>query len=544
MTKSKKEITILDCTLRDGGYYNDWDFEYDQAKRLIAALNSAGVDIVEVGYKSLKKDKFYGLFRYCNEDYLDYLSQYSASEYAFMIDAKEFLTETGIDKTALDSIIKPAKESPFTWVRIASHFNTLKQCPGLIDYFDQQGYRVGFNLMGGSLLSEEQFVQAMELIDKTQAAVFYAADSFGSFYPEDVKQLIRLMKKHFSRKLGIHTHDNQGMAYANTLAAIEEGVDFVDATVTGMGRGAGNLATEQLLLGYGHRTGQDLNSNSLLGVIHDYIQPLKNQHQWGYSYMYMLSGLENIHPTYCQNLNEGNKLSVSQVSSIISKIPTDNRTAYNSGVLKDVMRSTLGKSEVKKGKTLAGYEVHDWSDRNVLIVAPGSSAKQHLRGLQTFIKQHDMVLVECNDTKLFTEQTDKTSVLFNRMRLTGYLRNHTKLQHTIVTGEKSMEEHLYSEHVLHLDYTINGIGIKDDMLHLSDYEAGQFAILLAVRNGAKNIYLAGFDGYEDTQRNEPMDKFFREISDLSLFENVSVASLTPSRYAHLRVESLYAIERR
>jgi 4-hydroxy 2-oxovalerate aldolase len=537
----KNNVTILDCTLRDGGYYNDWDFDINQAKRLISALNNAGVNIVEIGYKSANKDKYYGLFKYCNENYLDFLYEFTGSEYAFMIDAKEFLTSRGIDYKKLDEIIKNAADSPFSWCRIASYFNTLNQCPELISYFSDKGYKVGFNLMGGSLLSEDQFKEALQLIDKTSAEVFYAADSFGSMYPEDVRKLIRLLKNNFSRKTGIHTHDNQGLAYANTLAAIEEGVDFVDATVTGMGRGAGNLATEQFLLGYGHITSTDLNSNALLGIIQDYIQPLKEKHQWGYSYIYMLSGLQNIHPTYCQTLSEGNKLSVSQLSSIIEKIPDKNRSAYNAPVLKVVMGSTLGKEISGKGKKIASFVLPDWKDSTVLIVAPGPSALKHKDSITTFIHNNNVKLIECNYSGILDGFDQRVIVLLNQMRLTSYLRQHTSFNATLVTGEKAVDDEIFNDNIFHQDYQIGEANIKDNVLYLPDYEAGQFAILLAIAAGARKVFLAGFDGYNDEQKNSFMDRFFNALSSEASFSNISVISLTPSNYKNIAVQSIYAV---
>ena len=101
------QIKILDCTLRDGGYYNDWDFDIDLAEKTISALNKAGVDIIEVGYKSRNVEGFFGLFKYCNEDYLGFLEKYDNAEYAFMLDVKEFYTNGNLDVKALDTIVRP-----------------------------------------------------------------------------------------------------------------------------------------------------------------------------------------------------------------------------------------------------------------------------------------------------------------------------------------------------------------------------------------------------------------------------------------------------
>jgi 4-hydroxy 2-oxovalerate aldolase len=536
-----KDITILDCTLRDGGYYNNWDFEPEKAKKLISALSIAGVDIIEVGYKSASKDRFYGLFKYCNENYLSFLSEIKGSEFAFMIDAKEFFYEKGIDLSKLDTVIKPRQASLFTWCRIAGIYKDIDKIPELIKYFSDKGYKVAFNLMGGSLLKKEQILHSIELVNTTAAEVFYIADSFGSMYPEEIKALVKLLKNNFKKKIGIHTHDNQGMAYANTLAAISEGVDFVDSTVTGMGRGAGNLATEQILLGYGKLSGKEFNSNALIEVIEDYILPLKKKYNWGYSYIYMLSGLNNIHPSYCQSLGEGNKYSVSQITDILEKIPGNFRNSFDKDILTQVISETMGNKETFAGAKLEVYAREDWSGRPLLIVAPGPSVKKHSKSLHAFLSGSNARLMECNHTGSFDDINDRILVLFNRMRLSNYLQNNKDKPKLIVTGETHIEGDYFSDPIKNMFFKIGEPSLREDYLTFPDYEAGQFAILLGLWNGVKEIYLAGFDGYSDTQRNEPMDKFFLNCNKAGLFDNKSVRAITPTQYKGLKEISFFAL---
>ena len=296
----EKELKVLDCTLRDGGYYTDWDFSDEFIQSPLSALSEVGVDIVEVGYKSITKKGFFGHLRYCNETILSYLEDYKNLEFAFMIDAKEFIDSEGaIKKKELDSLILPQKKSVFSWCRVATHFKGLESSIGLVAYFKEKGYKVTINLMGMSLLTEEQIVKGLSWVSDANPDVFYFADSFGSFHTSDIQDYIKLIKTHYKGKIGIHAHDNQGLAFANTLTAINSGIDFIDATVTGMGRGAGNTRTEQLLLTlYLRYSMTQFNPSALVNKIYSSFLPLLEKYQWGYDYAYMLSGLENIHPTY------------------------------------------------------------------------------------------------------------------------------------------------------------------------------------------------------------------------------------------------------
>ncbi|MGI9316636.1 MAG: aldolase catalytic domain-containing protein, partial [bacterium] len=317
---------ILDCTLRDGGYYNDWNFPLDIARQTISSLNQAGIDIIEIGLKSKADERCSGLFKYCNEDYLEFLKEFPDTCFSFMLNVKEFILDGKVDQEALDKIIRPANSSAFSMCRLATHYSDIQSVQQFYDYFSSRGYQVGINLMGISLLDRKQTSTAMILIEKIKPDVFYVADSFGSMLPEDVTDLVAELRKHYTGPLGIHTHDNQGLAFANSLRAMDEGVEYIDSTLTGMGRGAGNLSTEQILLWLQNKSDQKnkYHSSKVLDVIHEFYTPLQEHHKWGFNYVYMLSGINNTHPVYCMELCDGNKFSMSQITNILESIPTAN----------------------------------------------------------------------------------------------------------------------------------------------------------------------------------------------------------------------------
>lgn len=243
---------ILDCTLRDGGYYNDWCFEPLLARQLIGALDDAGVDIVEVGFKTppdvLGNDRFHGLYRYCVEGQLGFLRDYPSMSFAFMINTSEFLSDGAFNTRLMQRCIPPATDSVFDWVRIATHATTFIEAAHQASWLKEKGYNVALNLMGISLLEPLEVRRLISVLPSNDVDVLYFADSFGNLAPEDINFYIDLLRDHFPGKIGLHAHDNQGLAFANSLTAISDAIDFIDCTVTGMGRGAGNLRTEQLLL--------------------------------------------------------------------------------------------------------------------------------------------------------------------------------------------------------------------------------------------------------------------------------------------------------
>jgi 3-deoxy-manno-octulosonate cytidylyltransferase (CMP-KDO synthetase) len=293
------DYKILDCTLRDGGYYTDWKFEDKIVKNLVKSLDENGVDIIEIGYKSPVKG---GPYRKCNDGFIKSIIDFKVkSKLAFMIDVKDYVKNDEVNVNLLKDIIKVSDKSPFDICRMAAKYDEIKYINEIIEIIEQLGYEVICNLMGASTLEIEQIKD----IESIKSEVLYIADSYGSLLPNDVEKIFKNTNLH-----GIHTHDNLGLAFANCLTAINEGATYIDGTITGMGRGVGNVRTEQLLVFRNKEI-----TPELLDVI-DYFNVLKNKFRWGHNSLYMLSALNNIHPLYSQDLNQSNLNNKQLIDSI------------------------------------------------------------------------------------------------------------------------------------------------------------------------------------------------------------------------------------
>lgn len=534
---------ILDCTLRDGGYYNDWNFPLETARQTISSLDQAGVDIIEIGLKSIPDDKCSGLFKYCNEDYLDFLHNYPDTCFSFMLNVKEFIQDGALDQSSLDSIVRPAENSVFRMCRLATHFADIGMLEQFHSYFHERGYQVGINLMGISLLDSEQISKAMELVEKIKPEVFYVADSFGSMLPEDVSSLVTQLRKHYSGPVGIHTHDNQGLAFANSLRALDEGVEYIDSTLTGMGRGAGNLSTEQILLWLQNRSGQKnkYHSSRVLDVIHEYFGPQREKFKWGFNYVYMLSGLNNTHPVYCMELCDGNKFSMSQITGILENIPPQNRSVFSKSALtksiQKVPEQISTESDPHALPVFSLTQIHP-SSETCLVVSTGPGINEYGEALNNLINRRGWQIIECNDTRTVDMFSERLTVILNKMRLGDTISENPNLASRIVTGESSYEGRLDNK-LYHFPYQINNTEISDTFVSIPDFEAGQYAISLAVALGFRTLYLAGFVGYEDGSRNEIMEKYFADLS--RIVEGLNLISITPTRYHSLDHQSIYTL---
>ncbi len=541
---AKAHVNILDCTLRDGGYCNDWQFDKRTASAVVHALNDAGADIIEIGYKSPRNHKsksFEGLFRYCNESQLQFLADHPTAEYAFMVDAKEFLIDDGVDAQGTEDCIPSCEESLFDWVRIATYYPSLHGAVELADVFRDLGYRVTINLMGTSLLTEEDLQKAFSLASTAKLDALYFSDSFGDLRPNDVCHCIDLIRRYYTGKIGIHTHDNNGLAFANTIAAIDAGIDFIDATIMGMGRGAGNLKTEQILLySYFKLQKFNLNPSELLEIIDSIFIPLHQKYRWGWDYTYMLSAMQNIHPTYCQHLRASNQYTIEQVSAILNDIEPSRREKFDESALLNAIDSAVNRP-LQMDEPQVDLPIYEPIEGDsFLVIATGPSIDTYHDEIRTFIEQKSPVVIECNPKNTVFEDASTTYIkaVLNWVRLQKALESPDLSKAPIITGLTAIPKKYYTHanaYTFPCHVSKGEIALQKTSITLPDYVVGMFAVGLSLLSKPRQIYLAGFDGYENQAdpRHQGMNEFWKITPD-----TCSLISLTPTSY-RIKTESIY-----
>ena len=497
-------IPVLDCTLRDGGYFNDWNFTKDTAFSLIDALRKSGVHLIEVGFKSPhthKSKKFEGLFRYCNESLLSSLGSHKDTQYSFMVDAKEFLVDGKVDSTLVRECIPEKSESVFSFARVATYYASLPGALELMSALNDRGYNATINLMGMSLLSEKDLGKSLQLIADAKPHVFYFSDTFGDLVPDQIARTIDHIKEIYKGFLGIHTHDNNGLAFANTIKAIEYDIDFVDSTIMGMGRGAGNLRTEQLLLylyfkqGYTH-----LNPGELLDVIDTHLAPLHKAHHWGWDYTYMLSAMQNIHPMYCQNLRSTSQYTIEQVSRILTSIAPENRASFSERALMHAIDVVVNQP-VTSDETLIevpAYTPEQFDD--VLVIASGPSRETYKEEISGYINMHgndwrdretQPLVLECNPVGGDFYSDYYYSVILNWVRLRSIIESNT-ISAPIITGISKVPESLTRRNIIrNFPVRINKgeFSVSSSELTIPSYVVGMFSIGLAYYHPPKSFIL-------------------------------------------------------
>ena len=287
----RPEIKVVDCTIRDGGLTNNSYFTLETVRAVYQAICEAGIDYVELGYRNSKEmlstDEF-GPWRFCDEEQLlrvvDGIDA-NGTKLAVMQDAH---------KAAADDV--PAvEESVVDMIRVATYVKDVDKAIGLANNATDKGYECTINIMaisheGGPFLDEA--LQQME--EETSVAAVYVVDSFGSLYSEEVHFYVEKYKMHLKTKeVGVHCHNSQQLAFANTIEAIIKNANYVDGTLYGLGRGAGNCPLELLV---GFLKNPKFRMEPILKVIGETIIPLREEIDWGYHIPYMLAGVLNQHP--------------------------------------------------------------------------------------------------------------------------------------------------------------------------------------------------------------------------------------------------------
>lgn len=297
----RPELKVLDCTIRDGGLINDHLFDDDLVKAVYRTCVEAGIDTMEIGYKASKRlsarDKF-GAWKFCDEDDVRRVVGDNATELklAAMADA---------GKTDYRTDIFPKEKSILDVIRVACYIYQIPEAVDMIQDAAQKGYEVTCNLMAVSTVQEAELDQALDVLRDTPASTIVVVDSNGALYSEQIEILVRKYRSFVEgtgKEVGIHAHNNLQLAFANTIEAIIHGANRVDATMAGIGRGAGNCPME-LLLGFLRNPKFDL--RPVLRLLEERFVKLREKLEWGPYVPYNITGQLNQHPRAAISVRAG-----------------------------------------------------------------------------------------------------------------------------------------------------------------------------------------------------------------------------------------------
>jgi 4-hydroxy 2-oxovalerate aldolase len=522
-------LRLLDCTLRDGGYYNAWDFSSELISDYLHAMESASVDVVEFGFRFLENKGFKGACAFTTDEFLESLSIPTALTVGVMINGADLCTEAGV-KGALSRLFpRPAEDSPVTLVRMACHFHELPQAFEAAEILAARGYRIGINLMQISDRSEAEILELSHLAAHAKAQVIYFSDSMGSLVPDDTARIVQLLRQEWDGELGIHTHDNLGLALSNTLRAQQEGVDWLDATVTGMGRGPGNARTEELAIEVADLREEACNLVPLMTLIRKHFAPLQARYGWGTNSYYYLAGKYRIHPTYIQEMLGDDRYDEEDILAVIEHLRAHGGKRFSVDTLDMARNFYTGEPRGRwaPAKIMAGKEV--------LILGSGPGVAEHRRALETYIHRARPLVLALNTQEAIDPELIDFRIACHPVRMLADIQSHAEQPQPLITPASMLPEDLRTE-LAGKELLDFGLGVEPGHFAFHDTHCIipaslvlAYALATAASGRASRILMAGFDGYPPGDaRNDELEAILAQFTQTTV--GPQPVSVTPTRH--------------
>lgn len=524
-----RKIKLLDCTLRDGGYVNEWNFGRSVISQISNKMIQAGVDIVELGYLSTKNAGNPDCARF--NTVADVSRAYAKSKgeaqsYAVMINYGEYS----------DDLLPTAEESA-PLIRVAFHKKDLDSALFFFKQLEAKGYHYFIQPMGAQNYSDEEFVHLIKQISGLKPDGFYIVDSFGVMELKNFRRLLFLADNNLREGvlLGYHSHNNLQQAYSNSKYMVEQSLDhdiIIDASVFGMGRGAGNLNIELFAEYLNKNCDKAYSIEPILEVFDECLKPIFVKNFWGYSLPFYLSSIHNCHPNYASFFAEKNTLSVKSMHEILSSISDADKSSFSKEkaaayYLKYQQKFVNDHNALDQIKQTIG-------NRAVLVIAPGKSISDFSENICEFIKTNNPVVIGINRvSKKYAY--DYLFITNERRVMTDKLQNVSK--YIITSNLKGRVENAVC--VNYSSYLCSDERSTDNPTLM------MFNLLFSI--GIRKVYVAGFDGFSTNQEDnyfEPGISMGSQI-ETKIMKNVATAEqvakmrgkmdiifLTPSRYVN------------
>lgn len=534
-------MKILDCTFRDGGYYNSWDFDSELTGKYIQAMKQSKIDVVELGFRNFPKNEFMGAYAYTTDDYINTLDLPKTITYGVMVDAKTILDSNLTIESSIDKLFLNKKDSLISLVRIAAHFNEVDKCEVIAKYLKKLGYIIGFNLMQSAGKSDDILKEKAKQISEWSCVdVLYFADSLGNMDSNEVIRIINNLKEYWKGELGFHAHNNMALALTNTMVAHENGVEWLDVTVSGMGRGAGNAQTENILSLLSKRDTK-YSANPVYDLVIRYFEQLQKKYEWGSNLLYFIGAQNNVHPMYIQKILSNERYGVDEILGAIDYLSkSESSSFYVSDLLEQALMPTLTNDSFSSKFDL----VDKYREKDILLVGNGPSTKKYKSDIERYIKKYTPIVFSVNMNDWISDDYIDYYVISHNSKFLADKERYKFINKPIILPKHRFDESemFYFKHVKLFDYGIkidkNNLEINNHNCTLPSELTAAYAISAAIEMGANQLYLVGFDGYnKDDPRQQELIDFWILFKDLC--KQQKVISLTPTTYP-IQKGSLYA----
>lgn len=477
-----KNIKLLDCTLRDGGYINNWEFGKKTIEKIIKELCWAKVDYIEIGFlRDVKYNENITLFNNLAE--VKNVLPHKIGESQIVLQVLHNLYD--INKLEKN-------DGSIGMIRVTFHDYDIDEglefCRGIMN----KGYRCFCNPINIMGYSDSEIIELVEKVNRMKPHGFAIVDTFGSMHVNDLLRIYLLIENHLDSSIciGIHLHENLSLAYALAQKFIEirntKRNCIIDASLLGMGRVPGNLCLELIANYLNEKFEQSYNLNEILEIIDNYIIGIKRKHSWGYAPEYALSAKYNLHRNYSEYLMDKGKLRIKDINFILSMIENNKKTTFDSKYIEQLyddyqdvnIDDRKYKNDLKK----------ELQQDEILVLAPGSSLDSEYEQIEAFIKERNVKIISLN-----------------------FIPTRFQTQYAFFSNIKHFETYKDNEQVTFLcssnvtrenNEPVNAFNYYSLLCHHEKNDNCAIMLLnLLIKAGIKNVYIAGMDGYKENENN-------------------------------------------
>lgn len=492
-----RNVRILDCTLRDGGYINDWQFGKHVITDIIGNLEDSGIDIIECGFlRPVKHKEDSSVFSSVSQIEKVKTPKKASSIFVAMIELNNFrpeLLDEDYTGRSVDGIRLTFRKKEWEQAKIVGQ------------EIIEKGYKLFIQPVGTCTYSDDELLPLLKDVNKLRPYAFYLVDTLGMMYRDDMRRFFYLIDNHLDQDIciGFHSHNNLQLSFANAQELIrlnQKRETIIDTSVYGMGRGVGNLATELFVDYINNNIEQRYSLIPILNIADKYLMPIYAKQRWGYDLPYFLSATVKCHPNYAAYLVHRQTLSIEKIMHLLSLIPIDSRDEYNEKLI-DNLYYELQKCVVDD--TEAYKKLTDCVEgKEVLIIGPGATIESQHDVVAAVADKNDVYVISTN---FYTGKYAANAVFISNERRYKNLAGEVFPSDTtlLVTSNIQLE---CNTNTLVFNYaSLLGEGASAD-------NAGAMLIRLLKKSGVASLYLAGFDGFDvDISLNYFTENYKNEI---------------------------------
>lgn len=495
-------IHILDCTLRDGGYCNEWRFGFDNAKKITHGLQEAGIDIIECGFLTdrVTYDPDVTKFNTISEVAKIIPENKEGKIFVAMMNYGEFNinnlpTNNG---TSIDGI------------RVAFHKKNLVEALTLCEQIKKKGYMVFIQAMVSLAYSDEEFLSMIHRVNEFKPYAFYIVDSFGMMNGKDLTRLFYMVEHNLNNDIwiGFHSHNNLQLAYSNAqkLMSVQTNRNLIiDSSVYGMGRGAGNLNTELFLEYLNENAKKNYQIKPILILIDEILNEFYQRNYWGYSLPNYISATHNAHPNYAGYLDDKKTLTIEGINEIFDMMDDEKKVSYDKMYIENLYQRYMATGKAQdEHKTELKEKLEG---KKILLIAPGKSSVSEVETIRAFVDEKTVV-ISVNYTY---KSIDPDFIFLSNLRRFRELAEEDRVKCIVTSNIPS--EGVYFQ-TKYRDLTNEEESVYDN--------AGLMAIKLLMSYGVSGIYLAGFDGYSHDVRENYCDSDMAFITRNAVLDAMNI----------------------